>query len=94
MSTKSKENVYFRVIEEAKEYTYLWLMGEIFNPHGFELLTLIGEAKDTGLTQAEIGAAITIGKDRGRQKEYWAAVSQEAEEFWARRYDPDAAEDW
>lgn len=25
---------------------------------------------------------------------YWEAVRKEAEAFWARRYDPDATEDW
>jgi hypothetical protein len=51
--------------------------------------------EELGLSQDEVlPAPPATPKDIHETAEYWHAVKKEAEDFWAKRYDPDAPEDW
>lgn len=71
ISVQSRETTLLQIAKTAANYTYLWLMGEMFNPHDFELLHAVLEAQKTGISRMEIQEAIALGERRGCQKIYW-----------------------
>lgn len=69
-SRPTRWDYYLRVIQEAEKHMALWLIGEVFNPHEFELTKAIVEARKKGLSQTEIMIAIALGEGQGCQKGY------------------------
>ena len=69
-SIRSKETIFFQVVDIAAKYANLWFMGEIFNPHEFELNTVLLEAQKTGLSKEAIKEAIALGESRSCWRMY------------------------
>ncbi len=97
--------VYRDLVSEAKSYAFLSKADDQFEVDAQPLIMAVQAAQEAGFNNEAILAAIREGElkgileivDPGQQVEdnaYWAEVRAEAEGFWARRYDPDAPEDW
>lgn len=98
-------DAYRDLVTQARNYAFLSRVDDQFEVDTEPLITAVQVAHEVGLNQEAIMAAIREGELKGTLEivepneqietaEYWDEVRAEAEAFWAKRYDPDAAEDW
>ncbi len=101
----SKSTHCLTVIQEAEKNAFLRRVDTLFDPDESGLIAAAIAAQEVGLSELEIAAAIQIGialdakratikPRKNPDPAYWEAVRKEAEEYWDKRYDPNAAEDW
>ncbi len=89
-------NLYQSVVTEAEKHTLLGLQGELVTTDAtIELVLAALAAFEGGLTRDDLITALIEGEAQGvtlytnlqsrNDPEYWRAVRQEAEAFWAKR---------
>lgn len=97
MSEKFRETAYFNLVDEATQNT--GKLREMDRLTG-TFAQAVFQAVQVGLSHNEIAAALTIGHQQACRREdvepaysplfvqleYWEAVYEEAQEFWAKRY--------
>lgn len=106
MSTENPRfAAYQTVVEQAEQHTLVAQTGELLTTDiTVQLMLAVVNAFETGVSREELARAVEEGQERGavlyhnlqsrNDAAYWRAVRHEAEAFWAKRYDPDAPEDW
>jgi hypothetical protein len=100
-----RASLYQSVVKHAENHTFAAYNGGLTTTdETIELVHAALTALEGGLTHDDITDALHEGEGRGQvlyrncqsvpDRAYWEAVRDEAEAFWANRYNPNAKEDW